>query len=250
MESNSKNNIDLVEKNLDPISFFEKDRDFIFVYKKTEKLAGAVYMVTNLFSENEPMKWILRKKVSDLLSFMLDYKDTAESRHFDFVYNIRTKVLELVSLLEISLRGGLVSDMNFTILKQEFSNLALMFISSSDAQTKEMFQKTISRTFFDVPEAEVGKGHSLRTTSSVQRIQYGDVKDKNTLVVADNFKRSNRQNIIFNMLKRKKELTIKDIAQTIKDCSEKTIQRELISLIRAGVLKKVGQRRWSKYSFV
>ena len=250
MESNSKNNIDLVEKNLDPISFFEKDRDFIFVYKKTEKLAGAVYMVTNLFSENEPMKWILRKKVSDLLSFMLDYKDTAESRHFDFVYNIRTKVLELVSLLEISLRGGLVSDMNFTILKQEFSNLALMFISSSDAQTKEMFQKTISRTFFDVPEAEVGKGHSLRTTSSVQRIQYRDVKDKDTLVVADNFKRSNRQNIIFNMLKRKKELTIKDIAQTIKDCSEKTIQRELISLIRAGVLKKVGQRRWSKYSFV
>ena len=250
MESNSKNNIDLVEKNLDPISFFEKDRDFIFVYKKTEKLAGAVYMVTNLFSENEPMKWILRKKVSDLLSFMLDYKDTAESRHFDFVYNIRTKVLELVSLLEISLRGGLVSDMNFTILKQEFSNLALMFISSSDAQTKEMFQKTISRTFFDVPEAEVGKGHSLRTTSSVQRIQYRDVKDKDTLVVADNFKRSNRQNIILNMLKRKKELTIKDIAQTIKDCSEKTIQRELISLIRAGVLKKVGQRRWSKYSFV
>ena len=67
MELNKKNNTDLIQKNLDPISFFEKDRDFVFVYKKTEKLASAVYMVTNLFSENEPMKWILRKKVSDFV---------------------------------------------------------------------------------------------------------------------------------------------------------------------------------------
>ena len=158
MDSDKKNNSDLAQKNTDPISFFEKDRDFVFAYKKTEKLAGAVYMVTSLFSENEPMKWILRKKVSTLLSFMLDYKDTPESNHFDFVYNIRTKVLELVSLLEISLRGGLISDMNFTILKQEFSNLAVIFISSSDTQTKEVFQRTISRTFFDVPEIDFDKG--------------------------------------------------------------------------------------------
>ena len=70
------------------------------------------------------------------------------------------------------------------------------------------------------------------------------IKDKEA------FKRSNRQNIILSLLKKKKELTIKDISQIIKDCSEKTIQRELISFINAGVLKKTGQRRWSKYALV
>jgi DeoR/GlpR family transcriptional regulator of sugar metabolism len=34
----------------------------------------------------------------------------------------------------------------------------------------------------------------------------------------------------------------------IKDVSEKTIQRELISLIEAGIILKTGERRWSRYS--
>ena len=65
------------------------------------------------------------------------------------------------------------------------------------------------------------------------------VKDKNS-----------RQDIILSMLKSGVKLTIKDFAQNIKDCSEKTIQRELLSLVSKGVLKKEGERRWSKYFIV
>jgi hypothetical protein len=36
----------------------------------------------------------------------------------------------------------------------------------------------------------------------------------------------------------------------IKDCSEKTIQRELIVLVSEKVVKKEGERRWSVYSIV
>jgi hypothetical protein len=61
------------------ISFFEGGNDFIFICKKTEKLASAVYLVTNLLSDNEPMKWTLRKKVSELLSFTITYKDIRQS---------------------------------------------------------------------------------------------------------------------------------------------------------------------------
>ena len=49
------------------------------------------------------------------------------------------------------------------------------------------------------------------------------------------------------MLKGGAKLTIKDFAKNIKDCSDKTIQRELISMVTSGVLKKEGERRWSKY---
>jgi predicted HTH transcriptional regulator len=74
---------------------------------------------------------------------------------------------------------------------------------------------------------------------------YDNVKDKEYKGV---FKRTNRQNIILQLLKKKPDVTIKDITQYIKDCSEKTIQRELIALISVGVLKRTGERRWSKYS--
>ena len=31
-------------------------------------------------------------------------------------------------------------------------------------------------------------------------------------------------------------------------CGEKTLQRELVSMVSDGVLKKTGEKRWSKYS--
>lgn len=257
MESDIKNNTQISTKNSGPISFFEQDSGFVFVYKKTEKLASAVYMVTGLFSDNEPMKWTLRKKSSDLMSFTLSYKGLSITRYEDFVHNMKTRVLEIVSLLEISNKGGLVSDMNFAILKTEFMHL-LDVLSSSNFYSKELSQDSFSKDFFDVQntgnsvqEKQVDKhAPAFLNTVSVQKISHTDVKDKNASAVKDEFKRTNRQNIILGLLKKKKELTIKDIAEVIKDCSEKTIQRELISFMSAGVIKRTGERRWSKYSLV
>ena len=260
---NSNNNINSVkqtlpavsDKGVDPLSYFEKDEVFVFVYKKTEKLATALYVVTNLFGESEPMKWALRKKVGELLSFMLGYKDTSSAEYDTFINSIQTRVLEIVSLLEISSRSGLVSPMNFSILKNEFSTLLSHLNNSSKTQTTESTYTTLSKTFFDIPQTP----HSVYTFPVGERD--GDVKDKKEAtaqtpgpaaqaVVPTIFKRNNRQTNILSLLKKKKDLTIKDISVIIKDCSEKTIQRELISLIKSGIIRKIGERRWSRYSLV
>ncbi|KND46749.1 MAG: hypothetical protein AB201_02835 [Parcubacteria bacterium C7867-006] len=255
MEADKINTTELAHKNQEPISYFEKDAGFVFAYKKTEKLASAVYMITNLFSDNEPMKWTLRKKVSDLVSFILEYKDVKDSSVNDFAYNVKSKILELVSMLEISYRAGLISQMNFTIIKQEFNNLSEVF-SSHFSAVKQPVHESFSKGFFSVPDNRVAvhEGHQNHvystSMSSHDHTHVSHIKDKEPASDKDGFKRSNRQNIILGLLKKKKELTIKDIAQVIKDCSEKTIQRELISFIDAGVLKRTGERRWSKYSLV
>ena len=41
---------------------------------------------------------------------------------------------------------------------------------------------------------------------------------------------------------------IKEVSNIVPDVSEKTIQRELLNLVSEGVLKKTGEKRWSKYS--
>jgi hypothetical protein len=43
---------------------------------------------------------------------------------------------------------------------------------------------------------------------------------------------------------------VKDVSAVVKDCSEKTLQRELLALVAQGVLKKEGERRWSSYVLV
>lgn len=257
MEPNNKISTEVTQNNVDPVSFFDVNDDFVLAYKKTEKLASAVYMVTGLFSENEPIKWTLRKKVGELLSFILTYKDTPEAGRVDFLYITKTKSLELVSLLEISLRGGLMSQMNFSILKQEFLNL-ITILNNAIPTSNDFPSDGISKTFFDVGEnnpAMLRDGNNAdrfyKTTglgTGSQRVSLSDLRDKTAGANTDNFKKSNRQNVILALLKKKKELTIKDIALVIKDCSEKTIQRELNSFISLGVLKRSGVRRWSKYS--
>jgi predicted AAA+ superfamily ATPase len=63
---------------------------------------------------------------------------------------------------------------------------------------------------------------------------------------------SERAERILEFIRKQKSVSgagtsIKDIAATIKGCSEKTIQRELSSLIEAGLVRRVGERRWSQY---
>jgi DNA-binding HxlR family transcriptional regulator len=164
-------------------------------------------------------------------------------------------VLEIVSLLDVSARSGLVSNMNFTILKQEFSNLLSHVDDMSTSHHAEQTHHVLHQSFFDVARGSSTPVSSHNTVSDTfpYKTNYTELKDiKNERLNSqkDVLKRNNRQNIIIGLLKKKKTLTIKDIAQTIRDCSEKTIQRELIALIGAGVLKKTGERRWSKYSLI
>ena len=233
LEKNNTNLNQIEKQDFD--SFFYGNNDAFLISKKTEKLASAVYLITNLFSDNEPMKWTLRKKVSELLSFINNYKNIRQSELSNFAINSKSKVSEIVSLLEVSHLGGLVSNMNFSILREEFFNLINLF--KSDTNKTDVSNGVIPESFFD------------RTTLA-DNMHYSAPILKDTLSSRDTnvFKSNNRQNIILGLLKKKKELTIKDISSIIKDVSEKTIQRELMSLISMGVLVKTGERRWSKYS--
>jgi predicted transcriptional regulator len=56
-----------------------------------------------------------------------------------------------------------------------------------------------------------------------------------------------RRERILSIIKDSGEAMIKDIARVVTDCSEKTIQRELISLIKDNIIIRDGERRWSKY---
>ncbi len=60
--------------------------------------------------------------------------------------------------------------------------------------------------------------------------------------------RLGRRNTIIKLIKDKKEVTIKEVSGVVPDVSEKTIQRELLNLVSEGVLKKTGEKRWSRYS--
>lgn len=107
---------------------------------KTEKLSSAIYLVSNLFSNEEPLKWTLRKTTTDLLkdiSFI--ERDISTKGHFFVSEKLNGHINSIVSLLEVSWMGGLVSKMNFEILKLEYTKL-------KDLLNKKFFSQTSSLT--------------------------------------------------------------------------------------------------------
>jgi DNA-binding transcriptional ArsR family regulator len=192
-----------------------KDRNSQLVLSKSHKLSSALYAVTNFMSDMDPLKWQLRQKVLEILS-------AAYEGNLECVLSLTDQV---VSLIDIALLTQIVSEMNFSLLKREF----LVFRGELLEQSAP-----ISLSFEPAKLAMLGEKSQNSQNIVGPKVQSGA-----------------RQGLILELIKQKGGVaSIRDLAQAIPGLSSKTIQRELIVLVRQGLLKKEGKRRWSRYRLV
>lgn len=117
----------------------ESKQDYgTLVAKKSERLVTALYLVTDLMSDNEPIKHGLRKNAVTLLSSMnalsqLDVKD----RVIEFKVSLKS-VTEIISLLHVAVTTGIVSHMNGELLMDGFRSLQSVLEKRQPILTREM----------------------------------------------------------------------------------------------------------------
>ena len=200
--------------------------------QRSQKLASAVYLITGFFTDQEPLKWQLRALSTDLVS------NKVKDKYF--------VAKEILTLFTLAKQAGLVSDLNYEILLNELIKLQhevekpleLMF-SRELTEPKPM---VITRKI-----AEPIKDNNL--LPSVEDVMVGTSESKKLKGFgAVSVKKNGRQSTIITILKRKKEIMIKDVSPLISGCSEKTIQRELSEMVTGGVLRRIGEKRWSRYT--
>ena len=110
----------------------------ILIAKKSEKLVTALYLVTDLTADSEPIKHALRKNAVTLLSAMnalaqLDVKD----RITELKMSLRF-VTEIASMLHVAVTTGVVSRMNGELLMEGFRSLQIVLEKKQPMFTKEM----------------------------------------------------------------------------------------------------------------
>lgn len=231
--------------------------------KKVNKLASAVYLVTSFFADQEPLKWKLRELSSHLLSSSLSFKSYLfEERDYAGLENRQT-VLEIMALLAMAKNVGLLSDTNHSLLAQEFSKY-LDLIGFPAGLEESGGRAVLSEKFFSTPPREPQISAPTPENLVKDKIAPEPVakKEFKTELLGEpapkplkqfgavSVKKNGRQSTIINLLKRKKEIMIKDVSPLISGCSEKTIQRELSAMVAAGILRKIGEKRWSRYTLV
>lgn len=244
------------------IALFRNDSVFLYVHKKSEKIVSAIYLITNFFSSGEPLKWSLRETSISLLKDIISLGRKSLSEREGVVRSVASSISELVSLIEICHFAGFISEMNYSVLKKELISLAV------NLDTREKNQKSVNNLFFgeEFFGVKLPEQSNLNTEKSINSYKghMSDIKDivnrtniqqKKLIVkrhesILPKADKNERQKDIIETLKKYKELGVADFKPIIKNCSEKTIQRELLGLVAKGVLKKVGERRWSRYSLI
>ena len=228
-------------------------------YMKTNKLITALYMVTDILDKEEPLRNKLRTLGSDILSDIYNLNSTKD--------HSLPRINEIISFLDIASAINLISEMNCGILKQEFLELKKSikeFTHHSPKWLEEFIQEDESINLDQTKTSGANsKGHSighlLHTRIGVQKgsTLMKALSDKtynlSNTTLKNNFelKKQRRNDIIFIIKDKIDGATITDIRLkahgSLTSCSEKTLQRELISMVKNNVLKKKGEKRWSRY---
>ena len=279
------------------LSFFNSDPYFNFVYKKSERLCMAIYLITDFFPTKDSIKDSMRKAGADLIKISLSLITSSSSYRKDILNDISRICLEVVSLSKVASNLGMTSLPNHNVLESEIKNFIGVieerempsttgqgFVLNEDMleasyevnEKAEVKMNTQGNVLLPVNKVSVqgkvatqGKDNRKDDTRIQDAEKHGTFVKDGTLAgnTKDNTKsvagvvgiagvaigtksvmqKNDRQQIILDIIREIGESSIKDISDNIKDCSEKTIQRELNTLIYDGVLKKIGERRWSKY---
>jgi len=243
---------------LQKITDFKPDNNYSVdtykLLKRTEKISAALSLVSNFFPIDDPLTIRIKECATDILrpmSFILSGDEVGSS--YKQLY--RT-FIEIVSLLETAHAVGFISTQNFVVIIEQIEVSAIevsvvIFKQSSGHVAIE------SAFFEDFSKRNVSFEDSYKPDAIKDKIHKRqiNIKDKSNSVLLPQggvvqTKKNSRRESIISLLKKEDNVSIKDISSRMKDCSEKTIQRELIEMIEEGVIKKEGERRWSLYSLV
>ncbi len=243
---NENNKTDLGTNNgLKQLSIF-KDTSFGYLYNKSEKIATALYMITNFMSVEEPLKWQIRDNSLNFLNSIMSLNRASLSSRGLVMSEAYGYLFQIKALFNIAYKSGFISNMNYEIVNKELSDLA-NYLLEDDANKASIESPLFNKAFF--AETEVKGQISEKNPASKTDIKDKDDKRHHHKGSSHSIAGlSDRRSKILAVIKDKKEVTIKDISILVSGCSEKTLQRELLGMVSDGLLKKEGERRWSKYS--
>lgn len=254
------------KKKADIQALFKGQSERAFVFGKLEKLSHAVILLT---SQSDTERAIVGRLEASVLDSVREAAILATNADHSALASI---LLELVSLVRLSATAGVMTESNSTILVEEYlgvlgrlaaPSLQGIVLRRDELLLGENEEGTSEQSLWPQLPSPIDDLFSSRGNTNEQRSQ-GQTKydkgrpeikkrptesrlQKQTNVGESKGHTDGRSQAIVSIVRAKGNVSIRDISAVITDCSEKTIQRELLDLVRRGVLRKEGERRWSTY---
>lgn len=227
---------------------FQKNTEADNILKRVERIASAVYLVTNHLSLSDTLVQRVRFITDEMIASVLDMKDGLFGNGEHARMSMTGRVRHLIALMQLLQVGGFVSQKNVMVLIE-----ALDALGEKIAQGRPVHGVQIEREEMVVADREMVQiSRSSKTVQEKNTSSYVFEKDTHTppkVVVVSETKKKRTQTIM-DTLSKDTLLGIKDICNRFPEYSEKMVQRELAQLVEEGIARKVGEKRWSRYGLL
>ncbi len=252
-------------------------------YTKTNKLITALYMVTDIMDMEEPLRNKLRSLGSDVvsdtyiistqssflkqttgrISEIISFLDIASAVGLISEMNhsiLKKEFIELKNSLQEKCEQGLSLSELFPIINEN----KYLSITKSIPPTRNVDKLEPTRIGVQKGSTLLGALNKIQMSDSRAKMSDNNtspLKNKTTHQTNANdfdvLKKKRREEVLKIVIENKEAhpssggATISDIRLAARgvlvSCGEKTLQRELVSMVKDTVLKKTGEKRWSKY---
>jgi hypothetical protein len=221
------------------------DNYFRHIFKKTEKIVSVVFYIlknTDVDKKSETQFSNIASKAHFAHENALRTLEVKPASSREVLEQFAQSLVGLDSTLRIAGATGVIASDVLAVVVNEIDVVLRglkVYIQNNTSQSESLF----SFSSFQAPAAF---GEQPMVSPRAPRVPKAPKTEGGVAqVVASSDDRRTR---IKTILEAKHEATIKDISEIITDCSEKTIQRELNAMIEENIVKRQGERRWSKYS--
>lgn len=183
------------------------------------KLTLAVYKVTGLFPEKEPLKYQIRGMANEILAELICAKSGRQKE--DPAISLVEKIK---AFLRIAGFQNWVKEENIAIIIKEYEKISESFFSSDILESKERSE---------IPQKQ---------EKSEKKTPTGERKPK--IPPALRIPPEKRQEKIMNLLYYKKRINLSELKKIFGQVSARTLRRDMESLAEAGIIdrKREGQK--------
>lgn len=219
------------------------------VFKRTEKLVSVIFYILSHIDKKDINKTHTERIKDRALATHETALETLQLQEQDVQTGLETlqyALLRLDSTLRVAVSAHVLPQDLFQLTTEQIDGVQ-RYINNHYMSNQGFVFNTSDQI---LPASESSKPTAKQSTPRQSRpkkvsIPEGDISSDAYLVYSQLTDRAER---IKTVLEAKPQASVKDIAEVITDVSEKTIQRELNSLIEKGQVVREGERRWSRYS--
>jgi hypothetical protein len=222
-----------------------------YIQKRLIKIGEAAFLIASVIKDRE----ILRREIQEVsllyIAAIRKAFDPESSKNLKMFFHghavyldIEHRAHAISHLMQLGKTSGLISSMNVDIFLEQSSQILAEFrgliAADNAAHGHAFFSSPINAENHASPISIVVNENKGIVNANQAQQPIKDIRD-----IKDISK--NRKEKIVSFLKEHGQSSITDIAKNLPECSQKTVQRELNSMISEGVVKRAGDRRWSAY---